>query len=277
MNPDNRLGTVPPSSGDLLMAEIVQNEVLSGRRSGLNTPLSGWKKGVMGLLTFATSAVAIACSAPPRSAESTPTLPVPTVPASELTPGANLPIVGKDAPLPPKETPTPEAKKEFDNGMVSPRAYKKAEYIQWNNPGGGIAEGIGLTLESGEEFRIPEDMQVAATESTRGGKPIGYRITAVRKDGSQINILGNVIPVNLVSVGKNLPAGTVVGNSGELGLTYVDKYTQLLILTLEDLRRLFPDQIKLPPKFINDISQSQTTNQGRPGLTFFDVKPPQGG
>ncbi len=186
-------------------------------------------------------------------------------------------VGGTKPPVEGTQTPSQtEAPKGFDNGILSPEAYNKAEYVQWTNPNGTKSEGIGITLEKVENFRIPEDMQVATAELTRDSKPIGNMIIAVRKDGSQILILGSVTPVNIEKVGKNLPAGTVVAISGEPGLTYVDKYTQLLVLSAEDRNRLFPDQTKIPPKFITNTPRPQTTNQSNRGVTFFDVPPPKG-
>lgn len=208
-----------------------------------------------------------------------PTEVVPTSP--ELIPTATPESIPTSTPVPtsaptpePSAIPTPEVK-EFDNGIISPKAYTKAEYIQWNTPDGRIAEGIGLTLEAGEEFRIPGDMQVAAGTLTRDGKPVGYMIVAARKkDGSQIIVLGNVIPVGIGRVGKDLPAETVVAISGESGLTYVEHYTQLLILSAEELRERFPDQSKKDPRFIGkEPPPSPAKSQG---VTFYDVPPPKG-
>lgn len=176
---------------------------------------------------------------------------------------------------------TPPAK-GFENGMISAEAYTKAEYITWDIPGGGgKAEAIALVLGPNEKFTLPKAAQVAAVPRTLDNKPNGYRITIIDKDGSQINITGDVAPTEGIGeVGKEFPSGTVIGTSRGSGLTNFPgyPYTQLVIYdNSSQLRIGYPDQTKFPPKPIDNKIQAQDLSTPDPGITVFDVKPFQGG
>lgn len=176
-------------------------------------------------------------------------------------------------------TSTPEAKQGFDCGILSPEACAEADYIQWDTPFGNPAEAIAMAFKAGKKFKIPEPMQVAAAEETYQGKPNGYRIVAARKDGSQIIIDGDVIPVGIGKVGKELPAGTVIAESAESGFpVLIEGYTQFIQFTSkEDLKKYFPKQTEIPPRIVINkaIPPSQSNTKGGGGVVFFGVQPPQ--
>lgn len=292
-----------PSGADVAGANEVQRLVVSGHIPGLRAHLRSWRSravyaagGVFALLSVAcgssetvgrtsAAAVAVATTAPEPTPSSRPTAtstrePSPT-PESTATaiPAATPPPKEPEPTATATATATPEAEKGFDNGILSPKAYTKAEYITWKT-GERTYEGIGIVLEAGEQFRIPENLQVAATGRIVAGEPAGYRITALRRNGSGIDILGDAIPsTGIDNFGKDLPAGTVIGTSGGTKITVLNGIYTVLIIFRDntDIQKFFPDQTKEPPKPVenrtasNNPSPAQSPNQA---TIFFGVTPP---
>lgn len=94
MSPDTRLSFIPPSFGDVLMAEAVQTGVISGRVPGLRDSLKSWKLK-LAVLTGALGLFSLACSRPPEGTISDVTT---SEGGSELVP------------TPPIPSPTPQIK-----------------------------------------------------------------------------------------------------------------------------------------------------------------------
>ncbi len=262
MNADNILELQGASDEDLLMAERVQKEVLSGKITPLREKghIAGWKKGVMGLLTFATSAIAIACSTPPRSPESTPTLPVPTIPASELTPGANLPIVGKDGQLPPKD-PTPEAK-----GSLASRAeifefeYQGQKYklVGFKNLSAG--ETFPSPVNNGTVTQTPANLPFSGSDVTVGN--------LTDPTFTRYSLRGNVKMSSetvekdkpFASVGDNSKIKAIEGKNYEavLWITRLDPVNKKFFTPEEILKELYPSAKQVNNSF-NQETPLETT------------------
>lgn len=183
----------------------------------------------------------------------------------------------------PSPTKTLETVKEFNNGIISPKAYKQAKYVTWDIPGnGGTAEGIVINLGQGEVFKLPEDMQVVAIQETLDGKPYGYTIVAISKTGMRMTIIGDVAPSEGINdMGKNFKAGTKIGVSAGSGLSILDGNCTIGIIfsDKEYQKKRFPQQTELPPQHIinklavNDF-QPPTPTPG-PAPVFFDVPAPK--
>lgn len=204
----------------------------------------------------------------------------PIIPAATATATVEPSPTATSAPEPIVTPPEVKKIEPFDNGIISPTAYTKAKYVQWNTPNIGLSEAMVMNLEPGEEFRIPEPLQVAATEVRRGGVFAGYRIVAARKDGHQIVFTGYITPSEGIGeVGKDLPAGSVIGVSSTSERTIFPgyEYRQRIAFTNKgDLNHYFPEQTKEPPEFIDNrnVPAQNSTPVAGSGITFFDVPPP---
>lgn len=226
-------------------------------------------------LLLASALLVAACA--PRPTQSPESSPIPPTATATATSEPPTPTPEPTA----TRTPTPEVK-AFDNGIISPAAYTKVRYVQWETPNIGLSEAIVMNLEPGEQFKIPEAFQVAATEVWRGDVFAGYRIVAAGKNGHQIIYFGNIKPnAEIGKVGKNLKSEFVIGTSTTSEVTIFPGYdykVAILFTDKEDMQRYFPDQTKKPPEFIinkNVAPPSSSSREGAGGgLVFFDVPPP---
>ena len=179
-----------------------------------------------------------------------------------------------------KSAPKPEVK-AFDCGILSPEACATGEYIQWTVPSGRKFTGIGFVLKAGEEIKIPENLQVAGEELPQPHTYNGFLITAARKDGTgEFNYFGSIRPTEnkgqplIEKVGKDLPAGTVVGTIDESKTTVFkeSKHNLVVVFPTDKLENTFIDQTQKPPREINNTPVKATAGGG---FEFFDVKPPK--
>lgn len=272
-------GIIGPSKAEAAIFNELKGPIRESRESRILA-------GIAAVLGIPTSLALISACAPQPPAEvrsiSTPTATpevLPTATASP-TPEPPTPEPAKVLSTPttePTKAPIVEVKNGFDCGILSPEACTKAEYITWGIPGRKLQEGIGVILDAGEKLKLPETMTVAATENARPGD---QRIAVVRKDGSQINIHGDITPVGIGRVGKELPAGTVFAQSSGLGLKFLGDYTIVILFTNQkDLEKYFPQQIKKTPRVIeiNATPQPQAGSQSATikgdGLVFLEFNP----
>lgn len=203
---------------------------------------------------------------------------------SEPVPVTKPPITPTSAP---PDEPTAEVKEAIDCGILSsPEACANGKYVQWGvwSPSGTVQiQGMAFTLKPGEEVRIPENFVVAASKYNEPGAYNGHAIKGITRDGKRsIKFIGDVEPTNGVAqVGKDFPAGTVVGIAGNTGEAVLPglNYNLLVILpTEEDLKNTFPDQTKKPPIIIKNETLESAPKQpqgGGGGAVFFDVTPPK--
>lgn len=280
MNTENILH---PLSGDILRANATFQEVVEGTKKPLDHNFSQRARRwiLPGLFVIGTAFLALACG-PAKAVE--PTTKAVAESTATASPTPEPPPTQEPTKAPPTPTAeptkviTPEAEKGFDCGIFTPEICARADYITWGVPGRKPQEGIGVILDAGEKLKLPEAMTVAATENARPGD---QRIAVVRKDGSQINIHGDIIPIGIGRVGKELPAGTVFAQSGELGLRFLDDYTIVILFTnAEDLKKYFSKQTENPPKVVEINAAPQPQVESQPaaaggGLIFFGVQPPK--
>ncbi len=184
----------------------------------------------------------------------------------------------------PDNPPKPEAKIEpFDCGILSPEACATGAYIEWRVPKSPQSietipvRGMGYVLKPGEKVRIREDLIVATSEYPSDSLYHGNLVSGVKKDGSgRITYIGNVIPSEGVGkIGKPFASGAVVGTMRESDLTVFNNEPYNLVTifrTEEDYKIADPEQIKNPPKKINNQTLGTMPSQGS---IYFDVKPPQ--
>jgi len=169
MNTAIERGIIPPSSGDLLMAERVQQEVVSGKIPGLSRVIRDAKFQIAAGLSLL-AAITAAC-APAQAKEGqdiilNPNNPTPAASAPQEIPTSKPPATAEANP----PTPTPEVKKLAECGIVDPKYCQYAEVIDWKNPDGSVIKIIG--------FRFPKEVKVPIYS------PIKGQVTKVPLNGS---------------------------------------------------------------------------------------------
>lgn len=271
----------PPSEEDILRADKTIQEVVEGTEQPLDPSFfRRSRRWALPLLLTGTLFLVMACNPAKAVEPTTKAVATSTATASPTPEPPPTPEPTKAPPAPTAEPTiviTPEAEKVFDCGIFTPGVCEKADYITWGVPGRKPQEGIGVILDAGEKLKLPETMIVAASESAT--RPGNRRIAVVRKDGSQINIHGDITPVGDIGrVGKELPAGTIFAQVEGSGAKFIGEYTLVILFTNEeDLKKYFPKQTENPPRVveIDAAPQSQAANQQGGGLVFFGVQPPQ--
>lgn len=282
----------------LALAPTLESETAIPTPRGGNR-LTGWLApvaatlGIPLLLACSPDAKAVspALTPEPAAVATTPTPepppPPPTPPKPEATATAMATVTPPKEPEPPATaTATPEAKKGFDCGILSPEACATGKYIEWRVPKGPQTtetipvRGMGFTLEVNEVIRISEDLQVAGEELPQGHFYNGYNITAPRKDGKRYLYWGAMKPAVdnnkepvIGKFGKNLSAGTVVARITSKNSVFKGKPYNFVVVypSEEELKNIFSEQTKNLPELITN--QTMTSEAGE-GVIFFGVKPP---